>query len=50
MHGFGSFFLDEGEKFSGCFKRGVVDGYGCFYKNSGELISGLWFSGHFQKM
>jgi hypothetical protein len=40
--GFGTIFFEEGEKFSGCLKRDVIEGYGCFYKKTKELISGLW--------
>ena len=48
MSGFGTLFFDDGEKFSGCLKKGVIDGYGCFYRRNGELVSGLWAGNRFQ--
>jgi hypothetical protein len=39
-----------GEKFSGCLKKGVVDGYGCFYQLNGEMVSGLWANNRFRKI
>lgn len=48
--GFGTIFFQEGEKFSGCLKRDVIEGYGCFYKKTKELISGLWSDNKFKKI
>ncbi len=47
--GFGTIYF-EGEKFSGCLRKDVVEGYGCFYKKSGELVSGLWRESRFRKI
>ena len=50
MNGFGTLFFPEGEKFSGCLNKGIIEGYGCFYRRNGELVSGLWSENRFRKV
>ena len=49
MTGFGTIFFCGG-KFSGCLKKGIIEGYGCFYGSNGELISGLWADNRYRKV
>lgn len=40
--GFGTIYLTNSEKFSGCFKRNRAEGYGTYYKKGGQVINGIW--------
>lgn len=45
-HGEGYFFLNDGSKYVGNFKRGSITGIGCYYNSKGELeAKGLWRKG-----
>lgn len=45
FEGQGSLVFMNGEKFSGYFKEGMVDGDGCFYRSDGELEPAVWEKG-----
>ncbi len=41
--GFGTYFYENGDKFSGCIKNGKVEGYGTYhFVSNNESISGIW--------
>jgi hypothetical protein len=41
-NGFGTLYMCNGEKFSGCFNKDMIEGYGTFTKINGEKVSGIW--------
>lgn len=45
LEGQGSLVFLNGEKYSGYFKDGMIDGDGCFYRSDGELEPAVWEKG-----
>lgn len=41
-NGFGTLYMVNGDKFSGCFVNDVIEGYGTFTSYKGERVSGIW--------
>jgi hypothetical protein len=41
--GFGTLFMSNTDKFSGCFKDDCIEGFGSFYLSSkAKIINGVW--------
>lgn len=41
--GFGTLYLSNGDKFSGCFKDDAIEGFGSFYiAKEAKYINGIW--------
>jgi len=49
-NGFGTLFMANGDKFSGCFVKGVIEGYGTFTNSNGQRVSGIWYQNMLKKL
>lgn len=43
--GFGTLILQNGDKFVGGFKDGMINGHGTYYRNGKDPVEGLWVNG-----
>lgn len=43
--GFGTLYIANGDKFSGCFKNDTIEGFGSFYRARDQKnINGIWIN------
>ena len=43
--GFGTLYMVNGDKFSGCFKDDAIEGFGSFYNSKQQKnINGIWMN------
>lgn len=49
-NGFGTLYMCNGDKFSGCFVRDAIEGYGTFTAANGDRVSGIWNQNVLKKM
>ena len=47
-HGKGCIYFKSGDKFSGHFLGGKIEGFGEYHTKDGELIKGEWLNGMLQ--
>lgn len=49
-NGFGTLFIANGDKYSGCFSNDQVQGYGTFTSHTGQRVSGIWHQNKLRKL
>lgn len=47
--GFGTLYMRNGDKFSGCFIKDIIEGYGTFSAKNGQTVSGVWKNNIYKK-